>query len=156
MNAAQHRVPAKLAGGTADSGGDGGAAYHHGRDDAEAGRAVSHDEDQGTLIDLLRRKDPPTVLHQKLHDLCLRGGQSDRLPVIALLLEKEGYRVLKAYDGMEALRILAETEVQLIIMDVKTRMAPAPIMMICSSPSEVATRTRWFFRLISWVTFSIY
>ncbi len=35
-------------GGTADSGGDGGAAYHHGRDDAEAGRAVSHDEDQGT------------------------------------------------------------------------------------------------------------
>ena len=37
---------------------------------------------------------------------------------IALLLEKEGYRVLKAYDGMEALRILAEADVQLIIMDV--------------------------------------
>ena len=37
---------------------------------------------------------------------------------IALLLEKEDYRVLRAYDGMEALRILAEQQVQLIIMDV--------------------------------------
>ena len=37
---------------------------------------------------------------------------------IALLLEKEGYRTFKAYDGMEALQVLAEQEVQLIIMDV--------------------------------------
>ncbi|WP_342757286.1 response regulator transcription factor [Kineothrix sedimenti] len=37
---------------------------------------------------------------------------------IALLLEKEGYDVLKAYDGMEALEIVAEKSVQLIIIDV--------------------------------------
>ena len=37
---------------------------------------------------------------------------------IALLLEKEGYRILRAYDGMEALKILAEQTVQLMIMDV--------------------------------------
>ena len=36
---------------------------------------------------------------------------------IALLLEKEGYRVLKAYDGMQALEMVAQ-QVQLIIMDV--------------------------------------
>ncbi len=36
---------------------------------------------------------------------------------IALLLEKEGYKVLKAYDGMQALEMVAQ-QVQLIIMDV--------------------------------------
>ncbi len=37
---------------------------------------------------------------------------------IALLLEKEGYRVLRAYDGMEALRLIGEQDVHLIILDV--------------------------------------
>ena len=37
---------------------------------------------------------------------------------IGLLLEKEGYEVLKAYDGMEALEIVAEKAVQLIVIDV--------------------------------------
>ena len=37
---------------------------------------------------------------------------------IGLLLEKEGYQVLKAYDGMEALKLVAEHPVRLIIMDV--------------------------------------
>ncbi len=51
---------------------------------------------------------------------CVLVVDDDReiVKAIALLLEKEGYRVVKAYDGMDALRILAETEVQLIIMDV--------------------------------------
>jgi DNA-binding response OmpR family regulator len=37
---------------------------------------------------------------------------------IAILLEKEGYQVKKAYNGLEALEILAESSVQLIIIDV--------------------------------------
>ncbi|MCB6367284.1 response regulator transcription factor [Intestinibacillus massiliensis] len=37
---------------------------------------------------------------------------------IAITLEKEGYRVLKAYDGMQALELAAERSVQLIIIDV--------------------------------------
>ena len=37
---------------------------------------------------------------------------------IAILLEKEGYRVLEAYDGMEALELAVEQPVRLIIMDV--------------------------------------
>lgn len=51
---------------------------------------------------------------------CVLVVDDDReiVKAIGLLLEKEGYRVLKAYDGMEALRILAEQSVRLIIMDV--------------------------------------
>lgn len=51
---------------------------------------------------------------------CVLVVDDDReiVKAIGLLLEKEGYRVLKAYDGMEALQILAEQSVRLIIMDV--------------------------------------
>ncbi|MCI7351101.1 MAG: response regulator transcription factor [Ruminococcus sp.] len=37
---------------------------------------------------------------------------------IARLLELEGYRVIKAYDGLQALEALTENKIQLIIMDV--------------------------------------
>ena len=37
---------------------------------------------------------------------------------IAILLEKEGYRVLKAYNGMEALDLALEPSLRLILMDV--------------------------------------
>ena len=51
---------------------------------------------------------------------CVLVVDDDReiVRAIALLLEKEGYQVCRAYDGMEALRILAEQPVRLIIMDV--------------------------------------
>lgn len=37
---------------------------------------------------------------------------------IALLLEAEGFRVLRAYDGLEALELALDPELRLIIMDV--------------------------------------
>lgn len=37
---------------------------------------------------------------------------------IALLLEKEGYRIIKAYDGLEALDKLVSNQVQLILIDI--------------------------------------
>jgi len=37
---------------------------------------------------------------------------------IDIYLQQEGYRVLKAYDGEEAIRLLKENEVHLLIMDV--------------------------------------
>ena len=51
---------------------------------------------------------------------CVLVVDDDReiVKAIALLLEKEGYRVLKAYDGMEALELAAEQPIRLIIMDV--------------------------------------
>ena len=51
---------------------------------------------------------------------CILVVDDDReiVKAIAIALEKEGYRVLRAYDGMEALDILAGGHVQLLIIDV--------------------------------------
>ena len=37
---------------------------------------------------------------------------------IGIFLKAEGYDVLKAYDGIEALDILSENSVQLMILDI--------------------------------------
>ena len=37
---------------------------------------------------------------------------------IEIYLSQEGYEVLKAYDGMQALQVLEKEEVHLLIMDV--------------------------------------
>lgn len=37
---------------------------------------------------------------------------------IALLLEKEGYRIIKAYDGLDALDKLVANQIQLILIDI--------------------------------------
>ena len=51
---------------------------------------------------------------------CILVADDDReiVKAIAILLEKEGYRVLKAYDGLQALELLASQPVHLIIIDV--------------------------------------
>lgn len=51
---------------------------------------------------------------------CVLVVDDDReiVKAIALLLEKEGYQVRKAYDGIEALEIIGEQEIKLIVMDV--------------------------------------
>ncbi|HBB72027.1 MAG TPA: DNA-binding response regulator [Ruminococcus sp.] len=42
----------------------------------------------------------------------------DIVNAIAMLLEKEGYRIYKAYNGLEALESLAANDIQLILIDV--------------------------------------
>lgn len=51
---------------------------------------------------------------------CVLVVDDDReiVKAVAILLEKEGCRVLRAYDGLQALDMLVEHEVQLILMDV--------------------------------------
>ena len=51
---------------------------------------------------------------------CILVADDDReiVKAIAILLEREGYRVLKAYDGMQALDQLTAQTVHLVIMDV--------------------------------------
>ena len=51
---------------------------------------------------------------------CILVADDDReiVKAIAILLEREGYKVLRAYDGLEALDLLAQNQVQLILMDV--------------------------------------
>jgi len=51
---------------------------------------------------------------------CILVVDDDReiVKAIAILLEKEGYQVFRAYDGMQALELLAEQTIHLVIMDV--------------------------------------
>ena len=42
----------------------------------------------------------------------------DIVYAISKLLELEGYKVIKAYDGLEALEILSENDIQLILIDI--------------------------------------
>ena len=51
---------------------------------------------------------------------CVLVVDDDReiVRAISILLEGEGYCVKKAYDGMEALDILAANRVQLVVLDV--------------------------------------
>ena len=51
---------------------------------------------------------------------CVLVVDDDReiVRAISILLEGEGYEVLKAYDGMQALDILASREVRLVLIDV--------------------------------------
>ena len=51
---------------------------------------------------------------------CVLVVDDDReiVKAIAILLEKEGYQVCRAYDGLQALDILMSREVHLILMDI--------------------------------------
>ena len=51
---------------------------------------------------------------------CVLVVDDDReiVKAIAILLEQEGYQVLKAYDGLQALDLLTTRSVQLVIIDV--------------------------------------
>ncbi len=51
---------------------------------------------------------------------CVLVADDDReiVKAIAILLEQEGYQVLKAYDGMQALDLLVSNSVQLVLIDV--------------------------------------
>lgn len=53
-------------------------------------------------------------------DECVLVADDDReiVKAIAILLEKEGYRILKAYNGIQALDLLMSNKVHLVIMDV--------------------------------------
>ena len=64
-----------------------------------------------------------TITVQKgdiMETACVLVVDDDReiVGAIAKLLEMEGYRVLRAYNGLEALDILMQNDVQLLILDV--------------------------------------
>ena len=53
-------------------------------------------------------------------DECILVVDDDReiVKALGILLEGEGYRVLKAYDGLQALDILSSNQVRLVLIDV--------------------------------------
>ena len=53
-----------------------------------------------------------------MYSILICDDEKEIADAIEIYLVNEGYRVWKAYDGMEALRILDQQTVHLIIMDI--------------------------------------
>lgn len=55
---------------------------------------------------------------QRMQTILVCDDDKEIVEAIDIYLQQEGYQVLKAYDGEEALEILKEKEVHLLIIDV--------------------------------------
>ena len=60
---------------------------------------------------------------------CVLVVDDDReiVKAISILLEKEGFQVIKAYDGLEALEKIAQYPIQIILIDVMSHKFVRPI-----------------------------
>ena len=77
---------------------------------------------------------------------CILVVDDDReiVKAISILLEGEGYEVLKAYDGLQALDILASKQVRLVLIDVMMpRLDGLSALMRILAP-RVRTATRYW------------
>lgn len=54
----------------------------------------------------------------KMVNILVCDDDKEIVDAIAIYLEQEGYQIIKAYDGEEAIRLLKENEVHLLIIDV--------------------------------------
>ncbi len=52
------------------------------------------------------------------HTILVTDDDKEIVDSISIFLTSDGYRVIKAYDGMEAMQKLAENEIHLILLDV--------------------------------------
>ena len=57
-------------------------------------------------------------MERKMQTILVCDDDKEIVEAIDIYLQQEGYRVLKAYDGEEALEVLKDNEVHLLIMDV--------------------------------------
>ena len=53
-----------------------------------------------------------------MNTILVCDDERDIVSALRIYLEAEGYRVLTAYDGREALNIIAQEEVQLVLLDI--------------------------------------
>ena len=53
-----------------------------------------------------------------MYNILVRDDDKDIVEAIDIYLSKEGYNVIKAYDGMEAMEILKKEDIQLLLIDV--------------------------------------
>ena len=54
----------------------------------------------------------------KMTNILVCDDDKEIVDAIAIYLEQEGYHILKAYDGEEAIKILDEEDIQLLIIDI--------------------------------------
>ena len=53
-----------------------------------------------------------------MYNILVCDDDKEIVEAIEIYLSQEGYHILKAYDGMEAIKILESEEVNLLILDV--------------------------------------
>ena len=53
-----------------------------------------------------------------MYNILVCDDDKEIVEAIEIYLSQEGYRILKAYDGMEAIKILESEEVNLLVLDV--------------------------------------
>ena len=53
-----------------------------------------------------------------MYNILVCDDDKEIVEAIEIYLSQEGYRILKAYDGMQALKLLETEEVHLLILDV--------------------------------------
>ena len=53
-----------------------------------------------------------------MYNILICDDDRDIVSALDIYLSSEGYRTLKAYDGLEALRLVEQNEVHLILMDI--------------------------------------
>ena len=53
-----------------------------------------------------------------MYNILVCDDDKEIVKAIDIYLTKEGYQVLKAYDGKEALKILANNEIHLVLLDI--------------------------------------
>ena len=54
----------------------------------------------------------------KMYNILVCDDDKEIVDAIEIYLSQEGYNILKAYDGIEALSVLEKEEVNLLILDV--------------------------------------
>ena len=66
-----------------------------------------------------KEKEPfRAVKGEDMFTILVCDDDKEIVEAVDIYLSQEGYRILKAYDGEEAIRILKENEVYLIILDI--------------------------------------
>ena len=53
-----------------------------------------------------------------MYQILVADDDKEIVDAIEIYLKKEGYHILKAYDGEQALKILRDNEIHLIILDI--------------------------------------
>ena len=53
-----------------------------------------------------------------MYSILVCDDERDIVSALKIYLEAEGYNVLCAYDGFEALKLLNENEIHLVLMDI--------------------------------------
>ena len=53
-----------------------------------------------------------------MYNILVCDDDKDIVEAIDIYLSKEGYNIIKAYDGMEAMEILKKEDIQLLLIDV--------------------------------------